>query len=67
MFIICNELTAVLKDFDIHWHYKTKHGAQFDAFEDNVRKHKFDMLKRRLCLQQNFLGNVFMKVKPLQK
>lgn len=53
MCVICNELIAVLKDYNIRRHYETKHSAQFDAFKDNVREREFEKLKRRLCLQQN--------------
>ncbi|KAJ8873164.1 hypothetical protein PR048_026781 [Dryococelus australis] len=51
--MICNELIAVLKEYNIRRHYKTKHDENFDKFKDKVHEHKFETLKCRLCFQQN--------------
>ncbi|KAJ8872945.1 hypothetical protein PR048_026561 [Dryococelus australis] len=53
--VICNELIAVLKKYNIRCHYKTKHGENFDKFKDKVHEHKFEILKCGLCFQQNIL------------
>ncbi|KAJ8896783.1 hypothetical protein PR048_002128, partial [Dryococelus australis] len=65
--VICNKLIAVLKEYNIRLHYKTKHDENFDKFKDKVREHKLETLERGLCFQQSIFKKRVQKSKEIAK
>lgn len=56
--VICNELVAVLKEYNISRHYETKHAEKFDGLTGKVREDKFNKLNLSLYKQQSIFKNV---------
>ena len=50
---ICNETVAVMKEYNIKRHYVTRHVNTYEKFEGQVRKDKFQNLKKSIKAQQN--------------
>ena len=50
--LICNENVAVMKEYNIKRHYVTKHANTYKTFEGQVRKDKFQALKKSIKAQQ---------------
>ena len=51
--LICNETVAVMKEYNIKRHYVTKHASTYEKFEGQVRKDKFQNLKKSIKAQQS--------------
>ena len=51
--LICNKTVAVMKEYNIKWHYVTKHANRYEKFEGQVRKGKFQTLKKSIKTQQS--------------
>ncbi|XP_026116348.1 general transcription factor II-I repeat domain-containing protein 2B-like [Carassius auratus] len=57
--MICKEKVAVLKEYNLKRHYSTKHGEQYDKYQEDERKRRATLLQRELTSQQN----IFHKAK----
>ncbi|XP_066471476.1 EPM2A-interacting protein 1-like isoform X1 [Tiliqua scincoides] len=55
--LICNETVAVLKEYNLRRHYKTKHEATYSQFTGVQRMEAFEMLHRALLSQQAAFSN----------
>ena len=51
--LTCNETVAVMKEYNIKKHYVTKHANMYEQFEGQVRKDKFQILKKSIKAQQS--------------
>lgn len=45
---------TVLKEYDMPWHYQSKHLSQDSQFTGKQQSEKLDNLKWNICSQQNF-------------
>lgn len=50
--LVCNESVAVMKEYNLKRHYETKHAANFNMFQGQVRCDKVCDLKKKLKNQQ---------------
>ncbi len=51
--LICKEKVAVLKEYNLKRHYSTKHGDQYDKYEEDEREKRATQLQRELTSQQS--------------
>ncbi|XP_016097781.1 general transcription factor II-I repeat domain-containing protein 2B-like [Sinocyclocheilus grahami] len=51
--LICKEKVAVLKEYNLKRHYSTKHGEQYEKYQEDERKRRATQLQRELTSQQN--------------
>lgn len=52
--LICREIVAVFKEYNLRRHYMQKHAAKFEAFQGMIRKDKVAELRKSLSSQQKF-------------
>ena len=50
--LICNEIIAVLKEYNIRRHYQSKHSSAYSQFSSKLRSDKLETLKKNLSAQQ---------------
>ena len=50
--LICNEIIAVLKEYNIRRHYESKHSSAYSQFTGKLRSDKLETLKKNLSSQQ---------------
>ena len=46
--LICNDTIAVLKEYNIQRHYKTKHSSMYSQFAGEIRAQRYQLLKKTL-------------------
>ncbi|XP_025420225.1 general transcription factor II-I repeat domain-containing protein 2B-like [Sipha flava] len=51
--VICKEKVAVLKEYNIGRHYKSKHASTYNDLSGKLRSDKFEILKQNLLAQQS--------------
>ncbi len=51
--LICKEKVAVLKEYNLKRHYSTKHGDQYEKYQEDERKKQATQLQRELTSQQS--------------
>ncbi|KAL3860609.1 hypothetical protein ACJMK2_010707 [Sinanodonta woodiana] len=56
--LICNELVAIMNDYNLRRHYKIRHNDDFGKFEGRMREDKLASLKKNLAVQQNICNKV---------
>ena len=57
--LLCNDIIAVLKDYNIRRHYESKHSKQYSQLIGKQRSEKLETLKWNISSQRN----CFMKMK----
>ena len=50
--IICNQIIAALKEYNIRRHYTTRHAQQYDQHSGRERAEKYETLSKSLVSQQ---------------
>ena len=50
--VICNQIIAVLKEYNIQPHYTTRHAQQYDQHSGRERAEKYETLSKNLASQQ---------------
>ena len=56
--LICQQKIAVMKEYNMHRHYKTMHQDKYDAYKGKVREEKVKQLKAAFCKQRSFFANI---------
>jgi hypothetical protein len=64
---LCSDTIAVLKEYNIHWHYQTKHSAQYSQLTGKERSQKLETLKRSISLQRSFFTKTKIENKAVSK
>ena len=61
MCLICMEVLAVFKEYNLQRHHESKHKQEFDCLEGELRDLKINSLKSSLINQQNTFKKVRMQ------
>jgi hypothetical protein len=54
---VCNDTTAVIKEYINKKHYDTKYSTKYDALEGHFRSDELTELQAKLCHQQSVFCN----------
>ena len=52
-YLICEEKIAVLKEYNLKWHYSTKNAEEYCKYQGEERSKRAAQLKKGLSMQQN--------------
>jgi len=56
--LICNQNTAVMKEYNMRWHFETMHRDKYDAYKGKIREEKVKQLKSAFCKQRSFFASI---------
>lgn len=66
--LICNETIAVIKEFNIQRHFKTKHNSStYASLSEGERRSKIESLSKQLQCQQNLFKQQDATTKSVTK
>uniref|UniRef100_A0AAG5D2H1 SPIN-DOC-like zinc-finger domain-containing protein n=1 Tax=Anopheles atroparvus TaxID=41427 RepID=A0AAG5D2H1_ANOAO len=56
--LLCNDVVAICKEYNIRRHYQTKHESKYSHLSETERVQKFEAMNRSVSAQRNLFVNI---------